>query len=88
MREIAEQKGPFTPRFVPPLSFLDSRSSAYARLLQAEAIINGADRAFSDSSGNNFDGETFNDTCNSPFRASNLEEAKAMVEALERAQGK
>lgn len=87
-RCTAEQKSPSTPKFVPRLRFLGRRGSADPQFLQAEAIINGANRAFSDNIGSHFDRETSDDACILPLGASNREEAEAMVKGLERAQGK
>ena len=55
---------------------------------EAEAIVNGTDCAFSDYLGSHFDKEVSNELGLWPLAASNSEEAKAMVEGLERAYGK
>ena len=65
----------------------DSSEELYRRGQEAEAIINGTDRAFNGHFGSHFDMDS-NDLGLWPLAASNREEAKAMVEGLERAHGK
>ena len=55
---------------------------------QAEAIIDGADRAFGDISGGQFDRKVSNDIGLWLLVATNREETEAMVEGLERAHGR
>lgn len=66
----------------------DSSDELYWRGMEAEAITNGTDRAFSDYFGSYFDEEVSDDFGLWPLAASNREEAEAMVEGLERAHGK
>lgn len=62
-------------------------TSADPEFSQAEAIINGTDRALCDYFGSHFDKETEDELGLWPLLASNREEAEAMVEGLERAHG-
>lgn len=65
----------------------DNSDELYRRGIEAEAIINGTDRAFGGHFGSHFDKEVSNDLELWPLAASNREEAEAMVEGLERAYG-
>ena len=65
----------------------DSSDELDRRGEEAEAIINGTDRAFGGYFGSHFDKEVSKDLGLWPLTASNREEAQAMVEGLERAHG-
>lgn len=65
----------------------DSSDELNRRGAEAEAIINGTDRAFNSNFGSHFDEEVTEDSGLWPLAASNREEAEAMVEGLERAYG-
>lgn len=65
----------------------DNSDELYRRGIEAEAIINGTDRALGGHFGSHFDKEVSNDLGLWPLAASNREEAEAMVEGLERAYG-
>lgn len=64
----------------------DSCEELYRRGEEADAIINGAERAFSGYFGSHFNMDS-NDLGLWPLAASNRKEAEAMVEGLERAHG-
>lgn len=66
----------------------DSSDELFRCGKEAEAIINGTDRAFGKYFGSHFDKEVSDDLGLWPLAASNREEAEAMVEGLERAHGK
>lgn len=64
----------------------ENSEELYQRGIEAKAIINGIDRAFNGHFGSHFDMDS-NDLGLWPLAASNQEEARAMVEGLERAHG-
>ena len=66
----------------------DSSDELCRRGKEAEAIINGTDRAFGGHFGSHFEEDVSDDLGLWPLAASNREEAEAMVEGLERAHGK
>lgn len=66
----------------------DSSEELNRRGKEAEAIINGTDRAFSGYFGSHFDKEVSEELELWPLAASSREDAEAMVKGLERAHGK
>lgn len=66
----------------------DSSDELSRRGEEADAIINGTDRAFSGYFGSHFEEDVSDDLGLWPLAASNREEAEAMAEGLERAHGK